>query len=222
MKIIILHGDDRKKVADRITKFTDVARSRGWKIEKIDPLINSLKNIILGQELFSTERFFIVEEIKKISTEDKKWLKNNSDSISGNLIFVNYGLLTKLAINWIPKPNKIEEYKVSKKIWAFIDSFYPSNSLKCLEILHEVVKTEPTELVVALLARRLKDIFMVKKGILNLTGWQLNKIKNQGEKYAENVLVSITNDLAHADFKAKTGGGQMETFLDLIIVSQLE
>lgn len=225
MKIILLHGDNSMKIADRVTKFVDTAIARSWKIERINmDKEPSLRNRLGGLTLLPETRFYILDNPKKIKKADFEWLKKNHEGIDGTLIVVNYGILGKTIISALPTLSKVEEFPLPQKIWSFLDSFYPGNVRTLGVLLHEVLASEAPELLVALLARHLHDIAIIKKdaSLLNYQPWRIGKLKKQADKFSKSELAEVIAKLADADFAAKTGRSDLVSELDLLIAIKLE
>ncbi|MBI2103733.1 hypothetical protein HYT59_01870 [Candidatus Woesebacteria bacterium] len=225
MEIILLHGDHTVKIAERLTKFIDVAKSRGWKVVRIEPgpTVN-IKEVLTSQSFFEEKNFYILENPKKLKKSELLWLKKNHQQNHSILVIVNYGQLTKATTASLPKLDKEEAFEIPKKIWAFLDSLYPGNFRLSLVLLHEVLEKDAVELVYYLLARHLRDLFIVKEdaAVLAYHPWRIKKLSLQAQKFTKEGLKKITADLAKADFEAKIGQGDLTSSLDLLIATKLE
>lgn len=225
MKIILLHGDNWTKISDRLTKFVDVAKTRGWRIERIDSNANfNFREKLSSISLFDEEKLFIVDNIKSLKKKDIDWLKKDFKKLSGNLILASSNTLSKTVINSFPKFDKIELYEIPKKIWSFLDSVYPGNYKLSLKLLHEVLESVAPELIIFLLSRYLKDLYiaLVSPESLSYEPWRIRKLTSQAGKFSKVGLKKVINLLARADYAGKTGESDLVSALDLIIVSQLE
>ncbi len=224
MKIVILHGDNLAKVAQRLTKFIDTARQRGWKIERSSNYINlNLQELLGSTSLFEETKLIILDDIKKIKKTDLAWLKKNHRKLDGTLIIVNNGLLTKSAVSTFPKADKIEVFELPKLIWAFLDSFYPGNSKQSLKLLHDVLDKEAIELIFYFLVRRLRDLYLAPNPEkMNIPAWRASKLLAQAKRFTKIQLIEIISVLANADYEAKTGEGDLTRALDVVIATKLE
>ena len=131
----------------------------------------------------------------------------------------------------LPKIDKVEEFKLPKLIWSFLDSCFPGNAKNALLLLHEIIKNEPVEFVFSLLAKHLRDLYWVKvdsppgqrpSGPVAYPSWRVEKLKRQSHKFSEGSLEDLINSLAQADIKAKTSQGELIDLLDFIIATKLE
>lgn len=225
MKIILLHGDNWPKISQRLTKFIDVAKARGYRIERIDLDGNlNFEEKLSGTSLFKEEKLFIIDNVKLLKKKDCEWLKKNSKRLDGNLVIACPSILTKTFISSLPNPDKIESYEIPKKIWLFFDSIYPGNFKFALNLLHEVIETEAPELIYALLGRHLKDLYitLVMPSALGYQPWRIKKLTGQANKFSKNKLKEFINSLALSDYLSKTGESDLVSELDLIIAARLQ
>lgn len=225
MKIIVLHGDHTEDCYRRLQSFIKEAKKRSWAIARINdngPL--SLAEVLTGKSLFEAQALYILENFKNLKTKELEWLKKKAKNIDATLVIYNQGSIPKTVISSLPEPKKIEEFKLPKLIWKFLDSFYLGNAKECLGLLHQVIKSEPEEFVFALLARHLRDLCWAKVGAdtIPYPSWRVGKLKLQADKFANGQLKEIISQLAKADIKAKTSKANLSDALDFIIATQLE
>ena len=203
MKIIVIHGDDTVRLYERYVRFTDEAKKRNWEV--VDYSLSEVSN----QTLFDTEKFFILKDYKKLT---KKELEN-LDNYSGNLVVYHEGKIPALSLKTF-KATKIESFDLPQKLWSFLDNI-------TLKGLHDVLETEPVELVFMLLSARIKDLYWAKVGNPNYPSWRVGKLKAQGSKYLSKVLLEIISDLAEIDYNSKIGRANLLSSLDMIMVKKL-
>lgn len=222
MKLIVLHGDNIDKVAQRLSVFVDTAKKRGWEIKRIDPDSKlSLPEVLTAGELFEKDKLFLVGNPSKISKSEIEWLKKEGEKVKGNVVVYHEGMISKTVLSTLPKPDKVEEYTLPKLIFKFIEAFYPGNSDTALQLLHQI--TEPPEFVVALLARQLKDLYILSIGEkLNYPSWRASKLTAQAKKFTPESLREVISELAEADVLSKTSKQDLLSSLDLIILTKLE
>ena len=224
MKIIVLHGDDSLRSYERLQKFIDVAKSRGLEIEKIYDKSKSVSEVLSSTSLFTPERFFVLEDISLITKGDGEWLKKKIDELDGTLVIFHEGTISKTFLKSIPAPTKIEEFKLPKLIWSFLDSFWPGDATNALKLLHKLTENEPIEFVFALLARHLRDLYWVQNDVKSVPypSWRVGKLTQQANKFKNSKLSKIINDLADADIKSKTSSENLLDLLDFIIATKLK
>ena len=130
MKVIILHGEDINKSYERLRTFINVAKKRNWEIIYDD--------ISRTPSLFGQERLTIVRDYKLLGKK----------TVDGTLVVYHEGTLPVTFLKSLDNP-KIEEFKLSKLIWKFLDNM-------SIETFHEVIKTEAPEFVFAMIVWKMK------------------------------------------------------------------
>jgi DNA polymerase III delta subunit len=223
MKLFILHGDNLTDSYARLAKFISAAKKRGWEIVKVNEELKSLSEVLVSQNLFVSEKLVIIENINKVSAKNLKWLKNNIRTLEGNLVVYHPAILNKTQIDKLPKPDKTEEFKHPKLLWSFLDSVYPGNARNTIILFEKVVETEPEELVFAMLARHLRDLYWAKTDYnsMNLPAWRKGKLKNQANKYTDGKLEEIISYLAEIDVLTKTSDTGLKKELDFLLAREL-
>lgn len=179
---------------------------------------------VSGDSLFKKGRLFIIERLPKTKKSEIDWLKKNNERLEGNLVVFHEGTLSRNFLTSLPKTKRIEEFKLPRLIFKFLESFYPGNTKTSITLLHQVLKTEAPEFVLALLARHLRDVVKVKneEGSLGYPPWRVGKLKSQSKKFEGESLKKVIESLAEADVKSKTSRTSLAFLLDVLILTQLE
>jgi DNA polymerase III delta subunit len=224
MKLIILHGDNTLKSYERLLKFVEVARERGWEVARVVDKTQNIPEILASESLFGSQKLVVIEKINFINKKTSSWLKTNFKTTNANLVIYHQGIISKTFLKLLPKPDKIEEYKLPKLIWSFLDSFSPGNARNCLLLLHVLVKDEPIEFVFSLLAKHVRDLYWVKTDPKSVPypSWRVGKLSRQAGKFSKTKLIDTIVCLANADIKVKTTQENLINLLDFIIATQLE
>lgn len=223
MKIIFLHGEDTNKSYERLHKFIETAKKRSWEVNYVDESNLLLQETLSSVSLFATERFYILRDVRRFGKKEIEWLNKKYTDLSGNFIIYHEGTVGSAFLKSLPKDTKVEEFKLPKVIFLFLESFYPRNFKSCLMTFHKVVEIEPVEFIVALLARHLKDLYLIKidDSSLSYPSWRISKLRNQSKNFSKEELKSIISDLAEIDILSKTSKLNIINSLDLLIVSKL-
>lgn len=223
MKIILLHGDDYKKSYERLMRFINTARKRGWSIERINSKDN-IADVLVSQSLFNDDKLFILEGPKNLSKSKVKWLKENIKDIEGTLVIYGKKSLGKRFIKSLPKIDTKEEFKLPKIIWGFLDSLYPGNATNSIKLFKNLTENEPAEFIFTLIAQRVRDLYFVKvaSDSIDYPSWRKNKLINQMRKFKSGQLERLIKKLSEADLKSKTSKENISDLLDFIIVSELK
>jgi DNA polymerase III delta subunit len=224
MKIIILHGDNSQESYDRLTKFIDTAKKRGWEITRLSAKDDNFTENLVTKSLFEKERLIIVSDIISITKRQFKWLNEHKDRFDETVVFYHPSTLSKTAIKKFPKKINVEEFKLPKLIWEFLDSFYPGNTKNSLLLLHRIVENDAIEFVFSLLGSQLRNLYWIKVDpkSLNLPSWRLGKLKRQASHFTEVQLKNIISEMSKADIKSKSSSDNLIDLVDFIIINNLE
>lgn len=223
MKIIVLHGDDTEKSYDKLQKYIAACRKKGWDVVKVYDKSQNLKELFVAQGLFAKEKVVVVENASLFPQSDAAWLKKHGD-LNINLIIFHPSEVTKTFLKSLPKIEKVEEFKLPKLLWGFLESIYPGNAKNVLLIFHKVIEKDPPELVFTMIARHVKDLFWAKVEASGMPyqSWRVQKLKTQANKFSEEKLAGFIDALAEADIKSKTSNEKLPDLLDFIFATHLE
>ena len=224
MKIIVLHGDDERKLYERLSKFIETAKSRSWEVAYLDDRLQSIQEELSSSSLFGAERFFIIRDVTRLGKKELEWIDIKSKDLSGNLIIYHEGYIPQMILKALPKGTKIEEFKLPVILWNFLDNLYPGNSGKSIKQFHQLIEKQPPEFMFTLIAKLFRDLYWVKIGPTSLPypNWRIGKLKAQANKFTINNLELIINKLSDIDIKVKTSKSDLVSELDLLIIKQLE
>lgn len=226
MKIILIHGEDSPAIINKLDDYLAKAKSKNWLIEKFNLSAGlTMAEFLSVGSLFTEKRLFLIEDVRELTPTDLLWLKKNNDNLKGYLILVNDGVIGTKIIQQLPSGIKIEEQKLPRLIFTFLDAFYPKNTAQLAKILKQLEKHEPLEFILALLARHLRDLYWVKEAAQPLPyaeHWRIEKLNRQARLFKAGQLESLIATLADADITAKTSQASLEDLLDQIVSTQLE
>ncbi len=224
MKIIILHGDDERKLYARLQRFVETARERSWEVDYLDDPAVKMQETLSSASLFSNERFFVLRDVKRLGKKETEWLNKKHAELSGNLIIYNEGYISKTILSSLPKDIKIEEFKLPVIIWSFLEHIYPGNSERCVQEFHKIIERDPPEFIFTLIAKLFRDLYWVKTDSSSMPypPWRISKLKSQSSKFSEEKLKNIISQLAEIDIEVKTSKSDLVSSLDLLIIKQLE
>jgi DNA polymerase III delta subunit len=224
MKIIVLHGDDERKLYERLSTFIETAKGRSWEIAYLDDPAISLQEQLSSASLFGGERFFVIRDINRLVKEELEWVGKKSEELSGTLIIYHEGYISQPILKSLPKETKIEEFKLPVILWNFLDNLYPGNSGKSIKQFHQLIEKEAPEFIFTLIAKLFRDLYWVKTDAESLPypDWRVGKLKTQASKFTIDQLKLLINRLAEIDIKVKTSKSDLISELDLLIIKQLE
>lgn len=224
MKVLVLHGDDKKSLTKRLDVFYKEAKKRSWDIVRITKTSSlGIRDELTAGKLFANEALHSID-YSLLLPADKKWLMNNYDEIEGTLVIYSDKLLSKTALKELPATAKIEEYKLPVVMWKFFESVYPGNEKEALTLFHQTLEKEAPELVFSLLAKHIKDVYLIQvdETSLNLPSWRLAKIKSQMKSFTKPSLESFIKNLSIIDSQSKSGGPSFREALDLVLIKGIK
>ncbi len=225
MKIIILHGDYIKKSQERLDYFQGLAKKRGWEIKKIEANANlSVSEQLSAGLLFQDKTLFVLGDVKKLTPHDFVWIKKTGKELALTLVVYAPYFVSKSILSKFPKDVKIEEFKLPRIIFTFLDGLYPRNYKRTFTLFHELVQHQPVEFIFALVAKQIRDLYWaeLESQSLPYPAWRVGKLKSQSAKFKVEKLKDLINKLAIIDIAAKTGKADLISSLDLLIVTSLE
>ena len=226
MNIILIHGEDSTQGSLRLDELKDSARTKGLQIVTVEADSGkSLEETLSAGSLFDKHRLFVLENPGRLAKRDLDWLGKQGKNVQEALVLYSKGELRKEFLKKLPPGSKIELFKLPESLYQFLDSFYPGNSKKTLQILHQLIRTQPIEKIVYFLALRVRDLYWVTQDAQLLPykeDWRILKILSQSKKFEKGKLLAVIADLAEADVVSKTSDNPMIGLLDQIIATQLE
>ncbi|QQS38463.1 hypothetical protein IPM62_03715 [Candidatus Woesebacteria bacterium] len=224
MKLILIHGDDIEQSRARLQKFIDSARDRKIEIIKIDCAKENLQEKMSANTLFETKKLYILENLGKVGKKEMEWFsKSNDKSEDTSVIYLTSRISAAVKKN-LPKVAKEELFELPNEIWMFLDSVYPGNLERCLNLLHRTLDNKPAEFVVAMLAGHLKDLYHVQTDpdSFKQSPWRISKLKTQAAKFEGDKLEAFIHGLAEIDIASKTSSDNLADLLDFMIIDNLE
>lgn len=223
MKIFLLHGDNVNKSYGRLMKYTEHAKKRNWDIVHFDG--NRSLSMAMGTDsLFGGEKLVIIDSFSYLSKEDLEWMKNKRTDFSGNIVVYHDTVLSAVKIKTLPAIDKAEEFSFPVVLWNMIDSLYPGNSRKFLELFHEVTKTEAVELVISIVSKHIRDLYWILSDESSYVSppWKKKKMINQAKKFSITKLTQLIFGLSVIDISTKTSDDSLSDLLDLFLIKELQ
>lgn len=125
--------------------------------------------------------------------------------------------LSQTAIQKFPKGTKFEKFDLPKRLFSLLENIGSKNSLS-------LSREEPRELVFAMIARQIRDIYWVLADEKTLTypSWRISKLKKQANFFTISRLRGLIKTLANLDLGVKTGKVDLPTAIDLVLAQSLK
>lgn len=217
MKIVCIYGDDTLSSYKRFTHIVAEIKKRGWEHLAAS---NSLSETLASGSLFSTERLVSATNASKISVKEYTWLDKHNDEYEGRLLLYFQASVPAAIKKLLPKETTYEEFKLKKELFGFLEMVAPGRGELLLKQFHKIIETDAPELVLAMLARQLRDLAWIKMDpkSMNIPDWRKRKLQNQATKFSLEKLQQFVSDVSDADIKSKRGQGEIVQLLDLIFI----
>ncbi len=224
MQLLILHGDDILSSYKRLKNIVLLAKKKKMSIIKIGESPQNLKETLTFRNLFGEKSLFIIDHINAVNTSFIRWLKKTYKKLDIDLIIYHQGILDQNFIQNFSIPKKIEQYKLPKLIWLFLESIYPGNSSFSLKILHQVSKTLSEEYIFSLLAKHLFDLYQVKVDShnSNFPIWKKNKLSRQLSRFDMISFSNFVSSISELDIRYKTSQIDLLENLEFTILKTLK
>jgi len=224
MRITVIHGENIPQIEIRYKELILEYKKKDFVIDKFNQEIKkTLPEFISGVGLFEDKKLYVIENYSELTPiELDKTIKQVGQS--QDLLFVFNKKIGKTILDKFPSISRIEEKKLSENIFMFLDTLYPGNSENSILLLHRLVENgNPPEFVLALMARHLKDIYLLKIHELNgKESWKIAKLSKPARMFSEKQIKQLISDLADVDIKSKRSEGDLVDLLDHIIAVNLE
>jgi len=224
MKIVVIYGDNETASRGRLASILRGVKKKNWEVQRFDA--GKEKRIfekLSTSPMFSGEILFVIDDFPKLQRDVIAWINEKYDSTEGSLLLYSAKTVPKKTLQTLPKNIKFEEFKLPRKIFTFLDSFIPGNSKACLSLHHDLIPNENPEFVFAMIGRHVRDMYWITEGGegIDYPSWRKSKLTRQAERFSDNKLKTIINDLAEADVRSKTTRESIVDSLDLIISREL-
>ena len=226
MNIVLLHGDDFLASKKRLDSLLAEIKRKGFSVFYIAAEGKlGLSEQLSARSLFEKDSLYILENANKIPLKDLQWLSSHAKALAGTLVIYSEGFVGARVKNLLPKEVKEETFKLPPLIFSFLDSFYPGNSLKSMQLLYRLAPSEPMEKIMHFLGKHLRNLYWVgqdPKLLPYSQDWRVLKTLTQSKKFKKGELEETIGDLAEADIASKTSDASTLGLLDQIIASRLE
>ena len=214
--MFLIHGDNvvasrelRFKVVEKAHKAgVEVVALDGKKLELVD-----LMQALGSASLFGDDRLVVIDGLmarpaSKARKEILGWLAT-ADTKPESLVMWEGKSVTAAQSKKL-NPKQVQEFKLPKVLFNFLDSIRPNNAKGLLAMLSSVRQTEADELVFVMIARQVRLLLAVKTGDgAKLPAWQRNKLSRQASLFELGALKRLQRRLVEIDHSLKTGNAPL-------------
>lgn len=224
MKLIILHGDNQVESRRRLSQLISQAKKKGLEIQRLDGkgLVKSdLLMAARSQSLLSDDHLVVVEDFFANNKKAAEAAQEVTKTGGAEFVFWEKSALSPTTVKKLLKIAGVEEFKIPKSIFKFLDSLAPGNTKAMLNLLHNVRESEE-EFVFFMLGRQIRLLIWAKKEpeTLALPEWQKTKLIKQAEKFSPDCLLLLHHRLLELDRANKKSQlpENLSASLDLLLV----
>ncbi len=224
--LTLIHGDNQVASRNKLVELMDNLKARGEDINTLaaDKLDRAkLESALLSESLFGGQKTLVLESLYSLPKSKKKdEFINLICFASTDVILWEKKLLGKLELKKLPTNLQVYEFKITPKLWNFLDQLSPNpkNKTTLLKLFKESVMGESAEFVFLMLARQLRLLIQVKEGApLKLAPFMHSKLQRQSQAFSLEQLLTLHQKLYTIDQKLKQSASllDLEAELDLFL-----
>lgn len=229
--IILFHGENQLASRLDLSEKISFYRAKKAEIIKINGLktnLTEVKQACESKSLFGEKRLIVVENFfnqlrSKQKNEIQSYFKNLTTEV--DIIFWEKKAITSAQLRQIPANTKVLFFKVEPIIFKFLDSLFPGNLKRSLNLLKQCYQKDSPEMIFYMLCRQIRLLILArdlgKKGLTPMPFWMQNKFLSQSRRFSLDKLLGLHRHLLKIDFEQKTGRAIMSLsfHLDLLVAS---
>lgn len=204
--MIIIHGDNEIASRNLFLAHKDQAVKSGKQLVILSGSSLTLPQIVTSsqsQSLFgSTNIVFVEGFFTRRPSNDKKTLTEYLLTHSTADVVLWESQDVTPALKSFP-PEVIKKFDLPKHIFHFIDNW-------TISAFTAALTGAAPEQILALLAKRLHDLILVKEHAGVFPPWQISKLQNQASRYSLNDLQTMNHELLLIDYAQKTSSSPVD------------
>ena len=223
----LFHGDNQAKSRKAFVEERERAKKKGLEaVVIVDRQINltDVKQAVESGGLFGVDRVVFIEGLVGGRASGEKtavvgYLKEERPE--NVLIWESKKVDGRKLRGW--QDVKVEEFKVSKNVFRFLETIGPGKQSTFLPLWDQVLSDEPVELVFFLLLRQIRQLISLASDEDGFggPGWLKNKLQQQASVFGLGGLLKLHEKLYRLEIENKTGSGvlPLSTRLELLLIS---
>lgn len=213
---LLIHGENT--VLSRHLLTTKIASHKSKDIIRFQTKIIDDTQLIQAFEsdsLFNSDRLIVIENPTKKATS--LYLSLNPKSSTSIIIWFSKTLSpTQLKVF---SQHQIEHFKISPRIFQFLDSIKPRNQAVFLPLFSQCCQTDSVEFVFIMLIRHLQELIKATNSNYKIAPWKLKKMVMQINSWSQTRIFSFHQALYDLDYRQKSG--RLITSLESELISLL-
>lgn len=222
----IIHGENQVASRKKLVELIEQAKKQSKEIininaEKVDRA--KLESALLSESLFGHEKLLVIEGLYSLPKSKKKdeFISLISSAFI-EIILWDKKLLTKTDLKKLPTELENYEFKITPKMWSFLDNFSTNPKAKnaMIKLFKESVESDSAEFVFLMIARQIRMLIQIKENNPpKMAPFMLNKLNKQAKEFSLNKLLDLHQKLYLIDQKQKQSTGllSLESELDLFL-----
>lgn len=224
----IIHGENLVASRKKLVELLAEAKTKGIEIVTLDAKNldrAKLESALLSEDLFGKEKLLVIEALHSLPKSKKKdeFIELIS-SASIEIILWEKKLLTKTNLKKFDTNTVVYEFKVTQKLWSFLDQLSPNPKKKktLLQTFRETIQSDELEFVFLMLIRQIRLLIQVKENqTLKMAPFMVSKMKKQAQEFSLDQLKKLHQQLYQIDYKQKTSTGllSLDGELDLFLIN---
>ena len=222
----VIHGENQVASRKKLVEFIEQAKQQKKEVvslsaERLDRA--KLEAALLSKSLFGHEKLLVIEGLYSLPKSKKKdEFIDLISSASIETILWDKKLLTKTDFKKLPSNLENYEFKVTPKMWAFLDTLSPNPKAKTsmLKLFKESVESDSSEFVFLMIARQIRILIQIKENQPpKVAPFMLSKLNKQAKEFSLEKLLNLHKQLYLIDQKQKLSTGllSLESELDLLL-----
>ncbi len=228
----ILHGDHIVHSRAALGTYIDTARENNVTIERLvaKKLTRSeLEEALVSTSLFATAKLVIIEELHSLPKSKRKdelialvaEHAAQPATPGETIILWESRSLTPTMVKKFAKA-RVQEFKLSKKLFSWLDSLGTPNVKQKLLLAQEAIATEGEYLCFSMLVRQVRLLIQAKDGgTIKGAPFMITKLQSQARRFTLESLLKTHAQLLELDRQMKQSGSilSMTQQLDLVTLA---
>jgi DNA polymerase III delta subunit len=219
----ILHGEHLTQSRAHLGTLIDTARAKNTEVIRIvakKTSVAELEEALVSTSLFGTEKIIIIEELQDelISLVAQK---STASELGEEIILWESRQLTATMLKKFSGAT-VREFKLSKKLFSWLDSLGGTNAVQKLTLLHGAVSSESEHFCFIMLMRQVRLLIQAKDGgTIKGAPFMVSKLRSQAKKFSLEKLLQTHGKLLEVDRQLKSSGSALTLAqqLDLLTLS---
>jgi DNA polymerase III delta subunit len=227
----ILHGEHLTQSRAHLGTLIDTARAKNTEVIRIvakKTSVAELEEALVSTSLFGTEKIIIIEELHSLPKSKRKdelislvAQKSTASELGEEIILWESRQLTATMLKKFSGAT-VREFKLSKKLFSWLDSLGGTNAVQKLTLLHGAVSSESEHFCFIMLMRQVRLLIQAKDGgTIKGAPFMVSKLRSQAKKFSLEKLLQTHGKLLEVDRQLKSSGSALTLAqqLDLLTLS---